>query len=105
MTPETNHNDTHHRHIIETIIIKTIGYGLILAGVVSLVGLTYHVWDLYHHPQLAERFAITLQNLADEEQVPMSLLKLAGWQLMLLLLLTTGKISVWLIESGKRLLD
>jgi hypothetical protein len=96
---------TQSKHIVEIIFVKVLGYGLIITGLVSLIGLTYHIWDLYHYPQLAIRFAETLQNLASEDQVPLSLLKLGGWMIMILLLLTAGKISVWLVDSGKRLLD
>jgi len=91
--------------VAETIIISILGYGLIIAGVVSLLGLTWHIWELYQHPELSIRFAEALQNLPGQEIVPLSLLKLGGWQIMLLLLLIAGKVSVWLIESGKRILD
>jgi len=91
--------------VAETIIISILGYGLIIAGVVSLLGLTWHIWELYQHPELSIRFAEALQNLPEQEIVPLSLLKLGGWQIMLLLLLLSGKVSVWLIESGKRILD
>ena len=91
--------------VVETIIISILGYGLIIAGVVSLLGLTWHIWELYQHPELSIRFAEALQNLPGQEIVPLSLLKLGGWQIMLLLLLIAGKVSVWLIESGKRILD
>jgi len=91
--------------VVETIIISILGYGLIIAGVVSLLGLTWHIWELYQHPELSIRFAEALQNLPEQEIVPLSLLKLGGWQIMLLLLLLSGKVSVWLIESGKRILD
>jgi hypothetical protein len=87
------------------IISGILGYGLIIAGVASLIGLTWHIWELYQHPELSIRFAETLKNLPGQESVPFSLLKLGGWQIMLLLLLIVGKVSVWLIESGKRILD
>lgn len=91
--------------IAEIIINSILGYGLIIAGVISLLGLTWHIWDLYHQPELAIRFAEALKNLPGQEIVPFSLLKLGGWLIMLLLLLIAGKVSVWLIESGKRILD
>jgi len=87
------------------IITGILGYGLIIAGVASLLGLVWHIWELYQQPELSIRFAEALQNLPGEEIVPLSLLKLGGWQIMLLLLLIVGKVSVWLIESGKRILD
>jgi hypothetical protein len=93
------------RPLAATIITSILGYGLIIAGVISLLGLTWHIWDLYHQPELAIRFAEALKNLPGEEAIPFSLLKIGGWLIMLLLLLMAGKISVWLVESGKRILD
>ena len=93
------------KSIAETIVIKLLGYTLVIAGLVSLIGLAWHIWELYQDPELAVRFALALQNAAGEEQVPLALLKLGGWQIMLLLLLVAGKVSVWLIESGKRILE
>ena len=97
---------TDNKKPIALVIISSIlGYGLILAGVASLLSLVWHIWELYQQPELSIRFAEALQNLPGEEIVPLSLLKLGGWQIMLLLLLIVGKVSVWLIESGKKILD
>ena len=91
--------------LVIIIIASILGYGLIIAGVTSLLSLVWHIWELYQQPELSIRFAEALRNLPGEEIVPLSLLKLGGWQIMLLLLLIVGKVSVWLIEAGKRILD
>jgi len=92
------------RHGLETIALKVLGYMLLLLGVVAIVSITFNIWSLYNHPGLVVHFTESLQSIAGGEQVPPSLLQIAAWLIVILLMLTAGKIAVWLIEAGQSLI-
>lgn len=91
------------KHLLEIIVFKTLGYLLLVLGAVAIIGITYNIWDLYNHPELVDRFAVSLQDVSGGETMPLSLLKIAAWQIVIVLMLAAGKIAIWLIEAGQRL--
>jgi hypothetical protein len=91
------------KNILEMIFVKLLGYTLLLLGVVVIFSVTYQILNFYNYPELVNRFAIALQDLPGEEMLPLSLLKIAAWQIVIVLMLTAGKIAMWLIEAGQRL--
>ena len=102
---EDTHRVVDDKHPAEIIVLKLLGYLLLILGVIALLGVGYQVYELYQHPDLVSRFATSLREMAGEESVPFTLLKIAAWQVVIVLLLTAGKIAVWLIESGRRLVN
>ena len=102
---EENQSIDAEKHPAEIIIFKVLGYLLLILGVVAIIGIGYHIFELYNHPELVGRFAESLQDYSGGETMPMSLLKIAAWQIVIVLMLTAGKIAIWLIESGQRLVN
>ena len=100
-----SHTAAAEKHLLEIIVFKTLGYLLLILGAVAIIGISYNIWDLYNHPELVNRFAESLQDLSGGETMPWSLLRIAAWQIVIVLMLTAGKIAVWLIEAGQRLVN
>lgn len=91
-------------HIVELIILKSLGYLLLLLGVAGLLLVGWQAWQFFQQPELVTRFAQALSDNAGDLEIPFSLLKFAAWQVVLVLLLTAGKISTWLIDGGRKLI-
>ena len=97
--------DVSEKHIAEIITFKLLGYTLILLGVAAIIGITWNIWDLYHYPDMVGYFARSLQDETGVDVMPVSLLKIAAWQIVIVLMLTGGKVAIWLIEAGQRLVN
>ncbi|MCB1828925.1 MAG: hypothetical protein H6964_09490 [Chromatiaceae bacterium] len=84
--------------------------GLVLAviGALLLSHVIFLTWQLYDNPDSIMSFAQSLK-LAKSGVVEMDLngldpLRLIAWPLVILVLLLQGKIGMWAIEAGARLL-
>ena len=85
-----------------------IGLILAVAGALVLSHALYSVWQLYENPDSIMEFAQSLKliksNLAEIDLNGLDPLRLIAWPLAILVLLLQGKIGMWAIEAGARLL-
>lgn len=101
---------TQHFSIINLLTGTGALIGLILAliGALVVIHAVYMVWQLYNDPDAINAFAQSLK-LAASTSVEIDLngldpLRLIAWPLVILVLLLQGKIGMWAIEAGARLL-
>jgi len=84
--------------------------GLILAvtGALVLSHAVYLVWQLYENPETIMSFAQSLKlakaNVVEIDLNGLDPLRLVAWPFVILVLLLQGKIGLWAIEAGARLL-
>ena len=86
-----------------------IGISLVVVGSLVLIHAAYMTWELYKNPDAIIGFAQSLK-IADSSIEMMDLngldpLRLLAWPFAVMILLLQGKISLWAIEGGARLLD
>jgi len=107
---EENRN---HRHSFINFAIGIgallIGLSLVLVGALVLIHAAYMAWELYRNPETIINFAESFK-LANSSMVTIDLngldpLRMVAWPFVVLILLVQGKIGLWSIESGARLLD
>lgn len=98
-------NNPADKAIYENIFLKTLGYLLLLTGITTILYVIYQLWSLFHNPGQVSQFASALTiNSGDSIEIPLSILNIAAWQIVIVILLTAGKVSVWLIETGQGLI-
>jgi len=86
-----------------------IGISLVVVGALVMIHAAYLTWELYKNPGTIINFAQSLK-IADSSIEMMDLngldpLRLLAWPFVVMILLLQGKISLWAIEAGARLLD
>ncbi|MCP3867115.1 MAG: hypothetical protein GY703_03285 [Gammaproteobacteria bacterium] len=86
-----------------------IGLILVSAGGLILIHAAYMSWELYQNPEAIDGFAKSL-SLFDVSRLEVDLngldpLRLIAWPFIVLVLLLQGKIGLWAIEGGARLLE
>ncbi len=93
------------KQLAEIIVFKVLGYLLLILGVVAIIAIGYHIYELYQQPQLVSRIAESLKDKSTSDAIPFSLLKIAAWQIVIVLMLLAGKVAIWFIEAGQRLVN
>ena len=89
-------------------ITAFFGLILVMIGAMVLTHAAYMAWQLYTDPDAITGFAHSLK-LATSSKVEIDLngldpLRLIAWPLIVLALLLQGKIGIWTVEAGARLL-
>ena len=106
---ENSYNSAPLNSTIDVILLKALGYGLLLLGVISAAWLLYNVWIFYSNPEQVNYFAVALQG--QQQAINMDannysiMIRIAAWQIVLMLLLCIGKITMWVIEAGQNLVN
>jgi len=89
-------------------IAALIGLVLVVVGALALLHAIYTVWQLYSSPDriisFAQTFKLTTASLVNLDVNGLDLLRLITWPFVILVLLLQGKVGVWAIEAGARLL-
>lgn len=85
-----------------------IGLALAVIGALLLSHAVFLTWQLYENPDLIMSFAQSLK-LAKSDMAELDLhgldpYRLVAWPFVILVLLLQGKIGMWAIEAGARLL-
>jgi len=105
-------NNTH-RHSFVNFVIGSgallIGLSLVLVGALVLIDAAYSAWQLYADPETIMNFAQSFK-LDKSSAVTIDLngldpLRLVAWPFVVLILMVQGKVGLWSIEAGARLLD
>ena len=99
------------QHLSSSLLVgigALIGLILVMIGAMVVTHAAYMVWQLYNNPDAIIGFAQSLK-IAASTKVDIDLngldpLRLIAWPLVILVLLLQGKIGVWAIEAGARLL-
>jgi len=105
-------NRTHSHSFINFLIgigAFLIGLSLVVVGALVLIHAAYMTWELYKNPETIINFAQSLK-LANSSVVMIDLsgldpLRLLAWPFVVMILLLQGKIGLWAVEAGSRLLD
>ena len=86
-----------------------IGLSLVVVGALALTHAAYMTWELYKNPETIISFAQSLKlansNIVDVDLGGLDPLRLIAWPFVVLLLLLQGRIGLWAIEAGARILD
>jgi len=86
-----------------------VGLSLVVVGALALTHAAYVTWELYKNPETIISFAQSLKlansNMVDVDLGGLDPLRLIAWPFVVLLLLLQGRIGLWAIEAGARLLD
>ncbi|MCB1763822.1 MAG: hypothetical protein KDI27_11885 [Gammaproteobacteria bacterium] len=103
-----NSTQLHSSMGILAIFAALIGLLLVLTGALTLIHAAYTVWDLYDNPDAILAFARTF-NLIDSSAKGIALNgldpeRLITWPFVILLLMLQGKVGIWVVEAGARLL-
>ena len=105
---ETKFNLHSFINLISGIGALIIGLSLVVVGALVLAHAAYMAWELYKNPETIISFAQSLKlansNMVDVDLGGLDPLRLIAWPFVVLLLLLQGKISLWAIEAGARLL-
>lgn len=88
---------------IELLALKLASYLLLVIGVISLIGVIFAAWQLYLSPESILLYSNALGNLDVTDKL--GLLTLAGWVMVVLLLLTITRLAVVLIDAGLKIKD
>ena len=85
-----------------------IGLLLVVIGALVVTHAAYMVWQLYNNPDaiiaFAQSFKLAASNRVDIDLNGLDPLRLIAWPFVILALLLQGKIGMWAIEAGARLL-
>ena len=96
-------------NFISGIGVLIIGLSLVVVGALALTHAAYMTWELYKNPETIISFAQSLKlantNMVDVDLGGLDPLRLMAWPFVVLLLLLQGRIGLWVVEAGARLLD
>ncbi len=106
---ETTSNLHSFINFISGIGVLIVGLSLVVVGALALTHAAYVTWELYKNPETIISFAQSLKlansNMVDVDLGGLDPLRLIAWPFVVLLLLLQGRIGLWAIEAGARLLD
>ena len=106
---ETKSNLHSFINFISGIGVLIVGLSLVVVGALVLTHAAYVTWELYKNPETIISFAQSLKlansNMVDVDLGGLDPLRLIAWPFVVLLLLLQGRIGLWAIEAGARLLD
>lgn len=74
-----------------------------------LIHAAYMTWELYKNPETIINFAQSFKTANSSMEMMdlngLDLLRILAWPFVVMILLLQGKIGLWAIEAGARLLD
>lgn len=91
--------EEHKASSLELLIFKITSYALMGIGVIALIGVMLSAWNIFINPASITEFAMALSSGATLTDDP-SILVLAGWIMVVLLLLVIGKLAMYLIDAA-----
>ena len=85
-----------------------IGLLLVVIGALVVTNAAYMAWQLYNNPDViiafAQSFQLATSNRVDIDLNGLDPLRIIAWPFIILALMLQGKIGMWAIEAGARLL-